>query len=178
MIRKHTLWLMAGLLAAATLQAQDQRQGAGLSSDGDGPVNALNRDDDGGRPEEDNISGYHNAPGDVLIVHTIATGTSGSGSEDGNDSDATPERLQPGALDLQASLSVYPNPAVDVLQVRLERECAFTVSLHSLVGKEAYRWSGTAALHRIPVRDLTPGIYFVRLQTGGEEVVRKIRIAH
>lgn len=154
--------LLFGSLMA--LQAQDLRS----------------RDDDGGRPEEDNISGYHYSPSDYVLNHSAQTvnSTSGQQGHDEGSGSNDPQRQKPGAIDLDKTLSVYPNPVSSVLFLELDDALDVTVTLHSLVGKEVYRFQGRVDTHRIRVDDFQPGIYFVRLTFGDEQVVRKLKIMH
>lgn len=137
------------------------------------------REDDGGRPEEDNISGYHHNASDLVIYHTVQSGETTGGNEADESSEGTePQRIQPGSFDLDAALSVYPNPVSSVLFIELTDELEVVISLHSLIGNEVYRFEGQANTHRIEVNDFQPGIYFVRMAYGDKQVVRKIKITH
>ena len=159
-------WLFALLIGSAmAVQAQD--------------IQARTRDDDGGRPEEDNISGHHDSPSDAVIFHQIVlgTGTEGGGTDVDGNSDS-PERVQPGTLNLGSQLDVFPNPTSRYLDVTFGDTYSVVVSLHNLVGKETYRFQGITDKHRIDVRDFAPGIYFVNIVSGEQREVRKVKITH
>jgi hypothetical protein len=165
MFRLYRLTCLLALLlgGAWAVQAQDLRT----------------REDDGGRPEEDNISGYHYTDKDVVLFQNTLNGeTDGAYDADEAPQGADPQRIRPGAFDLDAALTVYPNPVSTVMKIELTEMLDVSISLHSLVGKEVYRHQGRLQRHDIPVHDIQAGVYFVRLCFGDDHVVRKMRITH
>jgi len=85
---------------------------------------------------------------------------------------------------LLAVLKVYPNPVEDQvnLLVRMDRESNFSVKIMDLLGNEVV----TLANERIPAGEqtktynipdrLNPGIYFLKIISGSETVVKRISV--
>ena len=135
--------------------------------------------DDGGRPEEDNISGFRDDPN---VIH-FATGQFSEGSgdveeaeENDNQSSSSPSRLS--TLNVKPALTaeVYPNPASDFLQINLGVESDVQITMHNLVGKEVYHYTGTIKSLRISLDGFNPGVYFVSAYTDQERIVKKVRV--
>jgi hypothetical protein len=142
-------------------------------------IEQRSRDDDGGRPEEDNISGSRDDPS---LLHFAAT-LVGSTSEDGGDVDEdetsaqnNPSRLSADRDRPMLTADVYPNPASDFLQINLGSETDVILTLHNLVGKEVYRYAGKLKSHRIELDAFNPGVYFVTAYTDSERIVKKVRV--
>lgn len=156
------LFVLLGVAGLAQTQAQSQ----------------LRSRDDGGRPEEDNISGVRDDPSTLDMYHSLVSENgSGDDSVDENDS---PETGNPSRLSLNQastlSFDVYPNPASDFLQIQFGAESAVQVTLHNLMGKEVYHYSGTVKSLRIELAGINPGVYFVSAFTESDRIVRKIRV--
>lgn len=67
------------------------------------------------------------------------------------------------------SVSIYPNPATDVLNVRAE---GFnTVEILNFLGQVVYSSTVSNSTMHINTADLTAGVYFVRLN--GENTITK-----
>jgi hypothetical protein len=142
-------------------------------------IEQRSRDDDGGRPEEDNISGSRDDP---ALLHFAAT-LQGSASSDGGEIDenesasqGNPSRYAPGRDKTMLTADVYPNPATDYLIINLGTETDVILTVHNLVGKEVYRFSGTLKSHRIQLDAFNPGVYFVTAYTDSERIVKKVRV--
>jgi len=142
-------------------------------------IEQRSRDDDGGRPEEDNISGSRDDPSLLQFATTLG----GSSSEGGGEADeietsthASPNRLATGREKPLLTADVFPNPASDFLQINLGAETEVILTLHNLVGKEVYRFAGKLKSHRIELDVFNPGIYFVTAFTDSERIVKKVRV--
>jgi hypothetical protein len=81
---------------------------------------------------------------------------------------------------LTSGLSVYPNPANEIITVELRSNSGNAiVSVLDLTGRTVregvqFQQNGPQALTRISLRDLPGGIYLVRVQDGGEVLVHRI----
>lgn len=81
-----------------------------------------------------------------------------------------------------ASVSLYPNPAQDLLQLSIttEEQDFAHITITDIMGKEAYRpihkKTGQQAIG-IPVDQLDPGIYFIHIQTekGYRQVLKFVK---
>ncbi len=142
-------------------------------------VDLRTREDDGGRPEEDNISGSRDDPSQAQIFFTQQDqeGTNGGGAgESDGDSQSNPSRFSTGAVVPALSAEVFPNPASDYLQINLGVETEVTLTMHNLVGREVYRFNGKFKSHRISLDSFNPGVYFISAYTDAERIVRKVRV--
>ncbi|MCB2203855.1 DNRLRE domain-containing protein [bacterium] len=75
------------------------------------------------------------------------------------------------------ALDVSPNPATEQVQVRTEgREGSdMQLSLYNAVGKLVFNQAVQAgATQRVPLTALSPGMYFFRLTSGQEQIVRPL----
>ena len=78
-------------------------------------------------------------------------------------------------------ISLYPNPAPEILQIeyRLKQQQDISISLMDahgrLLAQLASPQLNTAGRHQIrwPVQQLTPGVYFLRIQVEGRILMRK-----
>ena len=81
----------------------------------------------------------------------------------------------------QVKLNIYPNPASDVLFIEAEEEIE-SVSIFDSRGETVKRWNGGKVERwngekvEIPLIGLAPGLYLVRVETGGVVVGRKVVI--
>ena len=73
---------------------------------------------------------------------------------------------------------VFPNPVNDVLSVRIESDDVQGLGVlnvtGTLVAQPILSFEGGRASGEVIMRDLPPGVYFVRVQVEGNLVVRKI----
>jgi 5-hydroxyisourate hydrolase-like protein (transthyretin family) len=74
-------------------------------------------------------------------------------------------------------ITVYPNPASSYIYVQTEGNLDIQkVSLHSLNGKIVYSEANTGNMKRsrLNIEKFEQGIYFLRIQTTSEEIVRRL----
>lgn len=105
------------------------------------------------------------------------------------------DTLQPGVPQVgivennfdNTSLSVYPNPSIDyfILEYHLNVSTSITISVKDILGKTVAnilnenRNRGTGQINvNAKELGLTPGIYFVNMQTGNSTKIQKIIIIH
>ena len=69
---------------------------------------------------------------------------------------------------------LFPNPATDVLDIRLRDDVPTDVDLLDVTGRVLLRRSAVQYGLTLPVADLTPGIYLVRLTDGREPRVLRV----
>ena len=161
--RHLLLWMAVFALSSAELIAQDLR------------TSIENRN----RPEEDNISGLRDDPTLVnfQMGMTSQDGSEGNGSTEVDGSgEENPNRQpnQPTRPDL--TMDIYPNPASSFLQLNFGTEDDVHITLHNLMGKEVYHYSGKLDNHRVELIGFNPGVYFVTVHNQEDRVVRKVRI--
>ncbi len=82
---------------------------------------------------------------------------------------------------ISGAVEIYPNPASDVLFIesseKIESIILFDsrgITMEQWNNGTLEQWKGETV--KIPVNGLAPGLYFVRVETGGEMVVRKMVI--
>ncbi|MCR4872206.1 MAG: C10 family peptidase, partial [Bacteroidales bacterium] len=85
-----------------------------------------------------------------------------------------------GIEDFNSEMSVYPNPASDMLHVAAKNaldQCV--VTLYDMVGQAVFvqEYSNTESIE-IPVRHLTNGLYLLSLESGGRTIHQKIVVEH
>jgi hypothetical protein len=92
--------------------------------------------------------------------------------------------LTPKQEKLLSVLKVYPNPVEDQvnLVVKIDRETSFSVKIMDLLGNEVVTLANERAsageqtkTYNIPDR-LNPGIYFLKIVSGPETVVKRISV--
>jgi hypothetical protein len=83
-------------------------------------------------------------------------------------------------LENENSLSVFPNPVLDLvnLQYTLPQTGDVIITVYDANGKKLWRWkliNEPAGLHTIPVNTklLSAGIYFVEWETGADKKIVK-----
>lgn len=82
---------------------------------------------------------------------------------------------------LNELVQIYPNPANDVIYVQtpFDGNQSLTLHIYSLIGKLVYQetYANSNHTHAVNIGKIeTNGIYFIRLQSGNEVVVKKITI--
>lgn len=85
-----------------------------------------------------------------------------------------------GIEDFGSEVSVYPNPASDVLHITLSDPLEHSVvTLYNMVGQAVYAqgYDNTGSLE-IPVHQLTDGLYLLSMESGGRTLHQKIMIQH
>jgi len=119
-------------------------------------------------------SGFHNP------LFTYDVDTSG-----GNSAEYYTQNAALGVPQISAagSLTVFPNPANEVINVRFNAPAGATLTLTDITGRTV-AGSDNAALHAgdnsvaIPVAGLPSGLYLVQLHSGEGTVTKKVTIAH
>jgi PKD repeat protein len=79
------------------------------------------------------------------------------------------------------TFNIYPNPARDVVYIISDLQEKGIVILNDLNGKEVLRKElipGNQDLNKIPLNNLLPGIYIVRLDLGSENYFSKLTVIH
>ena len=85
-------------------------------------------------------------------------------------------------VEIAQILSIYPNPAKDVLNIALTTESAENINLELLtvdgktIKQQAFRTNGDYQLIPMAVNNLPGGFYFVRLSSGSNIVTKKVVI--
>ena len=78
-------------------------------------------------------------------------------------------------LHQSADLEIFPNPASDIIEIRLENEQAYSVQLYDLAGRQLIQAVNSTQLS---VSDLPNGTYFIELTslTSNRQAVEKIMV--
>jgi hypothetical protein len=78
-------------------------------------------------------------------------------------------------LDMENSeIEIYPNPFSDDLSIQTSGNREYSVELTTITGHTVYQSKTEGNFHRINVRDLSRGIYFVRMKSNNIVSVRKV----
>lgn len=88
--------------------------------------------------------------------------------------------INPTALD--AAVKVYPNPASEMLYIEapLNGNNVITVGVYSVIGKLIYQetYTNSGQAHTLHLGSIeSNGMYFIRLQSGSETIIRKFNIS-
>jgi hypothetical protein len=80
-----------------------------------------------------------------------------------------------------SSLNIYPSPAASniTLDLSFESKQPFTVSIFSAQGAVIRQWeeAATTSYHQtIGVSELTSGVYYIKVNTGKEQIVRAVSV--
>ncbi len=76
--------------------------------------------------------------------------------------------------DTRIRLSVYPNPASDVLTVEVEKNHSYHYRLFNLVGEEISSSNGLRNTSKINLSGFKPGMYILEINTDSNRFIRKI----
>ena len=73
-------------------------------------------------------------------------------------------------------INIFPNPADDYFNIEIKNgvNSLINLSVYNAVGQEVIRESFNASNHQVDCNSLSSGIYFAKLEIGGELVVKKI----
>ena len=71
---------------------------------------------------------------------------------------------------------VYPNPAADVLNVRIESAGEALITLVNLLGSTVFQQTTSQAVTAISVQSFTKGLYILTIQIGGQTKAHKVII--
>lgn len=77
-------------------------------------------------------------------------------------------------LNKQISLNLYPNPAKDILTISLNNIERYNFSIINTRGQVILAGQFNSDKHQIDISTLNSGVYFVRLKTDKEIVIKKI----
>jgi len=72
------------------------------------------------------------------------------------------------------SISVWPNPASDVIYVKTDQAWDIQVQLYNAVGQKVYSGGAAAAMHTIPVASLAAGVYVIQITWDGRNTLQKV----
>jgi hypothetical protein len=68
-------------------------------------------------------------------------------------------------------MEIYPNPAVNQLNVRLENNAE--ISVYNIMGQNVLNMQGVKGVNTINVNDLNSGVYFITAGTVTQKFVVK-----
>ena len=131
-----------------------------LDTDGDGTPNYLDGDDDGDG---------------VLTINEDYNGNNNPQDDDIN-SNGIPDYLDNTALhtlenSLRNAITVYPNPAANVLFVNNQSAQAVSqIEVFNIGGSLLQKVTPQQSLEQIDVSNLAPGVYFVRVQLSAQQL--------
>jgi alpha-glucosidase (family GH31 glycosyl hydrolase) len=75
----------------------------------------------------------------------------------------------------EAQVSVYPNPATDVLNIRLEDvNHTASIELLDVSGKLVLTLTATQSNTQVPMEELSRGVYVCRISQDGRTAIRKV----
>lgn len=80
---------------------------------------------------------------------------------------------------LASTWSVYPNPATDIVHITIDHRGSpgASIRISNIIGQTVYSASATSGVNEIPVNSLSPGIYFVRYDSGESDFsIKKLEI--
>ncbi|MBC8046735.1 MAG: T9SS type A sorting domain-containing protein [Fimbriimonadaceae bacterium] len=143
------------------------------------------RAEDEANPELDNLNGVQ--PDDISDFSDFGTSIPSSpalntGSESFETDDTSVSGHIKGSIEAdprslsEIVLNIYPNPASEFLIVKLIEEYPVNVSFINLVGQTVYSISISNKENYIDIAALEQGIYFVGFESGGEKIVKKIKV--
>lgn len=75
---------------------------------------------------------------------------------------------------IQNEISIYPNPATDVLWIKGENQIVQTIEMRNMMGQVIKNWSGD--IRELSVAELESGVYFLEVSTETGSVVEKVVI--
>ncbi|GEM_PF-3312157 len=86
------------------------------------------------------------------------------------------EKLQPPVVSGRLTLKLYPNPAKELLHIRLNQPVAgkALITVYDATGRERYRFITRSSQFTINCHNWAPGIYLIRAQTRALQTTAKI----
>lgn len=101
--------------------------------------------------------------------------------DDGSHTYSTIQVVHISGLDVEVDVFVYPNPAVDMVQVDVQADPAASVDIHlfDIKGKQynvTVDWDQNTQIATVPVHTLSVGNYILRIKIGDEVYVEKISV--
>ena len=73
-----------------------------------------------------------------------------------------------------AEITIYPNPFNDELSIQTKGSREYSLELITISGSTIYRSKIEGNFHRINLKELSSGIYFVRVKSNDFESIRKV----
>jgi hypothetical protein len=86
----------------------------------------------------------------------------------------------PGKQESGTQVSLYPNPAGDILQMDIAtfNTRPFTITIHDGMGRQLRQWQEkSSTTHTIPISDLQPGTYILTISNGSEKQSQQFVVA-
>ncbi len=80
-------------------------------------------------------------------------------------------------LKISTESVVYPNPVIEILNVQIPSDGASSIEVFSLDGKMVLS-DVMNRFYSFPVRNIQPGIYFVKVTTSSKIFINKVTITH
>lgn len=82
--------------------------------------------------------------------------------------------LSTSEINLQAEISIFPNPAKETLHIRQKRNAFVTATMYDVQGKKVNRYVLENSLSTIDIKAFTPGLYFLVLESeSGKKEIQK-----
>ncbi len=78
------------------------------------------------------------------------------------------------AADSELSVSVYPNPASEL--VTIENAENANVIIYNIIGKEVFRSVSNSKVYTVSLNQLSKGTYLVAVQKGNQQVTKKLSV--
>ena len=75
------------------------------------------------------------------------------------------------------NVNVYPNPANDVIYIKLNATKVSNIRIVDMAGREVANITPSKTLISVPTNELAAGMYFVQLHTATGMLTKKITIA-
>jgi len=87
-------------------------------------------------------------------------------------------RSDPNSLVSNDDITIYPNPATDVLIINTASEQNVDISIYSMAGQRVYLSESCLISGEkiISIADIKPGVYFIKLQTQNTSIKKRIII--
>jgi len=115
------------------------------------------------------ITTYTNSTIGDTLINGISDGTSnGNGNGDTSHLAVTQVNVQPNAMHF------YPNPANDILTVYFNQPIKNTeLKILNQLGQEVRSVTMNGTGIKVPVKDLAPGMYFIRIMDGDKTITNR-----
>lgn len=84
-----------------------------------------------------------------------------------------PDVVNTNNIPLNTELSLYPNPAKDVIHFNIDKQVNVTFEIWNMVGGQIQLGKAHQGLNTVDIKKLLPGVYFLKLSTDKEIKVLK-----
>lgn len=91
----------------------------------------------------------------------------------GNETCGIPDVVNTDNIPISKELSLYPNPAKDVVSFNIDKEVNVTFAIWNMTGRQIQSGKAHQGLNTIDIKNLSPGVYFLKLGTEREVKVLK-----